>query len=724
MPSLLTRQITPAMILDAPVLLHRWLIAHIGTATLVYLLALTAMLGMYLVATPISSSDTDLWYHLNGGRLFWEFGQLPDSAFYSFFNDDGDRSWVNYFWGFQALSYLVHDLLGYPGLILLRLILAGTAFAAITALLIRPHDRPAQRAWALTLLALVMIVFVGRTGLIRPHLVSYAMIPLFILILQHHRRWLPVLPILTVAWVNLHGTEWPVGALICGAFALRALWEWRRSGKPLAGLDWQTVGWTLACLPATFVNPFGPAILTAPFNMSPEVYAYIGELRSYPLATLFTLNMTGPVIAVNGAIALLVWGTLFALGALLFRARLPLVPLLLWIGAVYLLFRGVRFAWEWLLLSLPLWRAAVDTLDGQRMDEGQVRPGVMQLLLALLMVAPLVSWANQLRQHVEWPVDTAKLPTGIAGFLADQGVHGRMLVPPTPSGYLSWRLYPAVLTSGDMASPPTLPWDHFRRNASVRNGASLARMIRRYDPGLIAVEKDIAVFDDLVLMHPEYQAVFFDDVLVLYADAKQYPTLVSEFAFEHVNPFNLNDPKSGTPAQRLTELRRVHATDPVGDRVQHAITRLLFDQGRYEEALAAARAFVESVPDNPNSHFLLGNSLENLDRFEEAERHYLDALEHAPQDFRPVLYRHLGACAYLRKDFARAVSYLEQGVNAYKEAVEPEAFFQYAVSAMAVGDTRKAITLSRQLLFALPLDEVEMRTRTEALLADLESGEI
>lgn len=709
---------------------HRSLVASIGKArryvlenyreaSVGYLLLLGTFLVAYLIATPVSSGDTDLWYHMNGGRLLWEFDRLPDTPFYSIFDADGDRSWVNYFWGFQALTYLAHDAFGYAGLILLRVVLVGIAFAAIAAIIVRPEDQAVQRAWTLALLALVMMVFVGRAALIRPHLFSYAMIPLFILILQHHRRWLPTLPVLTVAWVNMHGIEWPVGALVCGAYVLNTLWE-RWGPQPAAhAVDWRVIGWTLACVPAMFINPFGVGILGAPFNTSSEVYAYISELRNYSLEDLFTVTLLGPLIGIKGAIALLAWGSVGAYAALLLRGRIRPVPLLLSLAGIYLLSRGTRFAWEWLLLSLPLWRSAIGAMQSSADRRHSPTIGLTGVLLLTLLAAPLVSWANRVRHIDAWPLDSSKLPLGVTEFIAQHQISGRMIAPESLGGYLAWRLYPDVLISGDMQTPPTLPWDHLRRMASIRNSNVLQRLIDDYRPQLIAVEVEHKTFPLLMEAHENYRAVFFDDQLVLYADAEQLPALVGQYGLDHVNPFDLLDDKLGTLEQRLQALSGILAIQPEGDRVQHAITRLLFDNGQYELSLEQARRFARSVPDNANSHFLLGNSLENLDRFEEAETNYLRALPVSPPDFKPVLYRHLGSCAYLRKDLGKAFDYFDKGINIYLRNEEPEYVYQFAVAAVALGRTEKARILLDYLAYSLGADHQALLDRAAALREQL-----
>lgn len=50
----------------------------------VYLILLLALSFYYLIRWPIVALDTDLWYHLNGGRYILENKSLPTTSFFSF----------------------------------------------------------------------------------------------------------------------------------------------------------------------------------------------------------------------------------------------------------------------------------------------------------------------------------------------------------------------------------------------------------------------------------------------------------------------------------------------------------------------------------------------------------------------------------------------------------------------------------------------------------------
>ena len=75
----------------------------------------------------------------------------------------------------------------------------------------------------------------------------------------------------------------------------------------------------------------------------------------------------------------------------------------------------------------------------------------------------------------------------------------------------------------------------------------------------------------------------------------------------------------------------VVSLNPEARKAHRRLASTLTKAGRLEEALAAARIAVEKLPD-PESHFLLGNALLNLDRLKEAEESFYDALESDPTE--------------------------------------------------------------------------------------------
>ena len=691
------------------------LVHHYRRLSIAYLALLLVALVVYLAMMPVGSGDTDLWYHMNGGRLLAEYGTFPDHAFFSYIEPKPE--WINYFWGFQLLSYEIHHWLGYEGLIALRVALTVAAFFGLIGILVRPEDTPWQRALALSTLVLVLILLVGRTEQIRPHIVSYTMIATFIYILGYRRNWLPALPVLTLLWINLHGTEWPVGAAICGSYLIQSSWSlYHGDTDPLHR---KVIFWTTACLPAALINPYFFDIALAPFSFPSDIYAYIAELQPYSLENLLTIEFQGMTLPLHSMIGLLFVATITSWLLLLWRRRLNLPVAVLSVVGLYLLSRGNRFVWEWMLLSLPLWRTAIDQL-GNLPNRSDGRPAPIQtILLSVILISPFTTWSRILDSHANWPVDTANLPVGISNFLKAQRAYGNLFAPPNSGGYLAWRLYPDILITADMQTPPSTNWHHFMAFASLRNSDALARVLDEYEHGFLAIPIDSKATAEILKKHERYVPVHFDDQFVLYADKTQWPALVSQFAFVAVNPFNLADGDEDTADKRLHELRRVLDLQPGGRRIQHGITKLLFDERRYEEALPVAEKFAESMPGDANSHYLLGNILLQLERCEEAVAHYELALVVASEEFESEIHQKIGECAFNQKDFRSAYRAFDRGMNPYLGEEDVRYLYQFALSAVAIGKIEKARSLLRQLLLSVSDVDRDVAEQAEKLLADI-----
>ena len=91
------------------------------------------------------------------------------------------------------------------------------------------------------------------------------------------------------------------------------------------------------------------------------------------------------------------------------------------------------------------------------------------------------------------------------------------------------------------------------------------------------------------------------------------------------------------------------------------------------------------------------------------------------RDFHPSLHQHLGSCLYVMQDFDAAYEHFEKGVNIYTRNEPSETLYQYAFSAVVVGDVRKARLLLKALLYQTPESETRLVERARALLAQVES---
>ena len=100
--------------------------------------------------------------------------------------------------------------------------------------------------------------------------------------------------------------------------------------------------------------------------------------------------------------------------------------------------------------------------------------------------------------------------------------------------------------------------------------------------------------------------------------------------------------------------RHIIALNPQARNAHFNLGKTLYQQGRYEEALAAYRVAAEQAPDDFEIHANLGGVLNALGRFEEAETHLRHVLTLNPQERDTRL--NLGATLYEQRRYEEALA--------------------------------------------------------------------
>jgi tetratricopeptide (TPR) repeat protein len=686
-----------------------------------YVVLLLGFVLVYQLASPIVLGDTDMWYHLNGGRYFWEHGEVPTSPFFSF--NDPERTWINYYWGFQALVFKVHELAGYQGLVVLRALLVFAGLVTIWRVIAGFRQPQTAGLALLVLLAIYVVLVDGRAYQLRPHLVSYFFIPLFIYVLEHRPRLAPLLPVVTVVWANAHGVEWVVGALICGAYLFEFL-VGRRRGQVDPERGWWYAAGITTCLPALLLNPHGSAVFVAPFVHPADLTQYVNEMRPLSWEALSTFATQSGQVGAQSAFALLFVFSVYAAVASLVARRGRVSHLMLLAGGLVLLSRGTRFIWEWALMALPLLGAQAAIFREGAHARHAVSPG-RAIGLALLLV-PLVTLGRKLDTSKPYPFDAEGLPVGTSQFLRDNAAKGNLLMNPSLAGYSQWTLGPDVRVFADMELPPFNDWDMYRIFSANQNAEAFKRLLGEYPIDFVLVELRSRPMAGFVKDTGEFAPVFFDDSAVLYAHRQRKAGLVVKHELKAIDPFNLLGESNllgekRSLDERLLELEIARDLFPTGNRTLHALTRLLVNAKRYAEAEKWADRFLAEQPRDPNAHLLKGVILENTDRCSEAIANFENAFPISGRDFHPALHQHLGSCHYLMKDFSAAYAHFNEGVNIYLHPEASETLYQYAFSAVIAGDSSRARMLLNAILYQTPEKDELVLKRARGLLAQLDS---
>jgi hypothetical protein len=387
--------------------------------------------------------DPDMWWHLRTGEFIWQHG-IPHHDVFSF--TVLDHEWVTHEWLSEALMWPVYQIGGLPGL--------SVAFAALAALAFWLVYKCSEGRPYLAGLVVILVSFAASPSFgVRPQIFDLVMTAVFVRQLEAFTdckltRGLLSLPLLTIAWVNLHG-GYLLGVVLLATYALGGGLQ-RLFGNSADGTPaWSDVRWlaivAALCFGAALVNPNGWHLWAYPFGTlgSPVMQQNIAEWRSpdfhqyayWPFAVLVGLGVIGWLVA---------------------PGRPCCTDVLLFLGSAAAGLMSVRHIAVFGVVATPvIARSLAKALRGTRTYvalTGQSGPNLLSRRKAQLNWAILV--AGALSAGV-W--DAAKLakndaaiaqayPVAAVGFLDREGLAPRRGYNPYVwGGYLIWRRIPVFV---------------------------------------------------------------------------------------------------------------------------------------------------------------------------------------------------------------------------------------------------------------------------------------
>jgi hypothetical protein len=587
---------------------------------LLYLALFFGAVAVFASRWPITSVDTDLWYHLNAGRQIVAARAIPDSGFFSFLRPS--PAFLDYYWLSQLGLYGAHALGGPVALVWLRAVLA-LAMLGFALAVLRVSGRGREGLpWAAFVFTLSGLYVLERYSAIRPHAASYLLIAVFLYLLEA-RRGLLALPALAILWVNLHGIEYPVMLLILGAY----LGEWVLARTGLAPAARRATPREMAAVAVAMlgvlVTPHGVALLATPFAEVSFAGQYIEELRPVDPWSLLQLSQNGLLVSQASLRTLLVLlAAVAALGSLR-RATLRPAHLLLLAGGAALVLRMQRFGMEFALLALPL----LGAFRPPSLALGALPRGVVVALAVVASILPFRYLAEIFATRCEFPVCTRGLPEGAVAFLAQAGATGDVLNHPNQGGYLEWQLYPRQKIFVDLQTPFLFPDGAiFAADQAFQDPVVFASLIGSYAPAFLLVPNPMRGFASIVSNFPDYAPVFVDDASVLYASASRNPELVARHRLRAIDPFTLevvgppDDPQSFARAE--AELARIHEIHPRGGRTGVFGGALALQRGDIDTALRRADELLQIYADQPEPNRLRADALFAAKRYGDAAEAY------------------------------------------------------------------------------------------------------
>ncbi|MBU1711279.1 MAG: hypothetical protein KKE17_14865 [Proteobacteria bacterium] len=678
-----------------------------------FFLAALFILGAFFFLTwPITGlGDTDLWYHLNGGRYLFRHGEIANTGFFSFVAEQ--REWTNYYWLFQVIVYSIHSLFDYQGLILFRSFIYLTTLLMITRYLCKDTKNNNLLLYVSLIAALYFIGLIPRYfSVVRPHMFSYLFIVLFIYLLElKSSKALLALPFIAVFWSNIHGVEYPVMILISMSYVIEILYNRYKQKASLSSKELRILIPLLLAMWAVLATPFGVKLLSSPFLSAGYQKLYIMDMHPIAFKDLFSFNVSSSSHTFNTiSNTLLFIATLgFISGAL--NKKLRISHILLFAGGLYLLTRGVRFRYEAVLLALPILKN--HPILSENYFQKKIPVFFHLVIMTMTIFLSIFFLKSIFIQKPKYPFSRANVPHGVAAFLNTVETGGSVLNHPDYGGYLQWQLDDRYTIFMDFQLMLFSDMDFFIAENSFTDQEVLKKTIDQYHPSFIAPNISDSKFNELIKKFPDYILVYFDDKCALYVDRGQHPEIAEHHAMKAVNPFTLEHsniaqllPQQAEQMQQ--ELLKIYPFYQEGQLINQLLTQLYRKAGILDKALEHAEKIITNMPESPTGYILTAEMLTEKKQYLKAIQLYNKALDNVGANGKIDIFRKISLCYYSLEKLDLAYQAFKKTIRFFSADTSATDFYMLGKLAVANGNYQEGAMLLDFALLKTPPDKKDL----------------
>ncbi|MCI4624603.1 MAG: hypothetical protein L3V56_01440 [Candidatus Magnetoovum sp. WYHC-5] len=670
----------------------------------------------YFVITPIVAVDTDMWYHLNGGRYMFETGSLPDSSFFSFIQPV--KKWDNYYWLFQGLIYKVYQYGGYYGIIVYRVVVFSLAMVFTYLLIFSKVSSDDNSPAYLTLMfTLVFLLLIHRHMVVRPHTITYLFIPVYIYILEHKKRLTVFIPVFSILWVNFHGIEYPVVLIILFSYLAEFYYKRIKSKIFFSKEELWVIIPIVISMFCIFFTPHGINLINIPFKTTQYASLYVTEIRHLELKDYLYYNLSPYEFTIMSFFSVIALMALLSFAKSVLTRQFRLSHMLMFAAGVILVLKGLRFINEFAFLALPL---IIKHPPFSLVKQQNVKKTAIVLTVLLMALAFLYLRESFLPNAGKYPLANKNLPVGITTFLKHINKGGTLMNHPNYGGYLQWELYPKYSIFMDMETPFLfIDEDLFFVTNAYTDEFVFLNFYSKYKPAFISAPLTITKFKDIISRYPNYKAVFFDDMDVLYVNDRIYPEIATKYALRAIDPYNLlgtdigklDTTKKKLLLNELTKLHSIYAGNAI---VNQTIAVIYNSQNKFTNALINANTIIQEAPNSPIGYSLSADSLIGLNKYEDALIKIKEGLTWANDDEKASLYKKMWfVLLKLQRDEA-AYWALKNAVNIFASDAHYLDIYNMGLLSLKLRNFKEAIELFKFAYIKTPQTD----EKTKALIKE------
>ncbi|WP_322821625.1 hypothetical protein [Chloroflexus sp.] len=458
-----------------------------GLASVVFALLFVINLPTY--------TDPDLWGHLRFGLDHIQAGGLSWTDPYSYLNEG--YPWINHEWLMETFMGFAWLWGGEIGLTVLRHFVYSLTVGILFWYIIRQFRAPFVPAVVISLILIATTLWFARV--VRPQIFTFLLFACTLIIIDQaergHFRWLWLMPLIVIFWVNLHG-----GFLAgCGVLGVWMLARFVTSPR-----QWQhVVPPVVVSAIATLVNPYGWNLLRFLLETATGDRPEIADWQPLPLRSEFGIIYLS---VVTFAVAGLIFSRLprrpIPIGLFILVSLMPLLAIrhLPLMGIAFVVFIGEHVVDAW------------QRLIGERQREVPV-PG--WLVPVPFVVAALILLIGIGRY--DWRIAPAlPVPEQAVQLLRQSDFRGHLLVDFGWGQYVIWHLGPQVQVGMDGRRETVYPPEVYDLYVQFHYGIDdWDAILERATADAVLVEKGSPP-SNLLQLKEGWQLVFTDDISMLF----------------------------------------------------------------------------------------------------------------------------------------------------------------------------------------------------------------
>lgn len=665
-----------------------------------YISFLFTTAAYYFFTYPITAGDTDLWYHLTGGRYFFEHKSIPSNSFFSFLYPP--KEGIDYFWLFQALVYKIYAVSSYHGLIIFRAIVFLSLITVILRFFLKEEKNYPRRFYFIFVFVFYMMMMTPRYQLVRPHILSYLFTALFIYLLEYRsKKVIYLLPLLAILWCNLHSITYPLIILICLSYVIEFFVNHIKNRTPLKKEDYHFIIPVIISMGAVFLTPHNVKLLTVPFITTEYASRYVAELQHLKLFDLTAFNIFKFTPSHQTIFNILFITVILAAATSFINRKIRISHMLMFAGGIFLLTKHIRLEYDFVLLSMPLLKTNV-LVPADYLDKKPFKPIKIffTCALAIVLIIMPVNYLNRLFPgQSKYPLSYHNLPIGIVKFLNHVNVGGRILNEPNSGGYVEWMLYPKYTIAIDMQVTHLFTHEDFYlvTNAFFDEEV-LDKFVSWYDPSFITVDVNNKKFKELVEKYSEYKLIFFDDSEILYVDKKQFPGIAKEYELKEIDPFKIADIdiyqlNKQEIQSLLKELQVLFEIYNEGSFVNQLMAMIFIKKGVYKKAIQHADLIIETFPGHSKGYRIKGDALVKQNLFEDALSYYMIALKKSEDKEKSKIYKKISTSYSNLKQYKKAYYALNKAINIFSPETSYKDLYKLGLFARSLNKHQEAFML-------------------------------